>query len=703
MTLHGGTWSEMTDVPWDPYQGESTPGGFVKPFDLTIGAHLLTDGTVLVNVAGVAMLRLRPDRQGNYASGSWERVTCRHPTKYYSAAMLADGSLLTWYGEFGLSPYDVPSTERKIERYDPSSDTWSAKAPPWSITYRVDTPGTILADGRVLIGTGGQTTDSSNWGRRSMIYDPDDDSWTATPVHVTNAFALESGMALRQDGTVLHFPQQTGAANPPTHKPQLYSPAADTWTALSTMTSIQVHNNGLDTWPAVDMGGLLTLHDGDVIALGSWQGKTARYSSGGVLSAGPTMPTLSGQSIAAAAFDGAAGILPNGNWLLQLGEIPPSDVWNFPAKFVEFDGSSFGELANQPSGSDGFDDTVVPLPNGQAMVPRGTRLFFFTPGSVTPPTGKAPVPSSVTTLGGSPASTLSAGQTYIVKGTRLNGVSLGIGHKDEKAENCNFPVVRLEYGDGTVVYCRTRNCRLQSDGSAYMGTDPSKSTQADFTVPADAKNGSATLHVVAHGFKSTSGISVTIADGTTYHAPLVVAGGVGEAWDGFYDGVMTRYRTMPDDPTPNDGDSVYEAVSVVASAGTPPYTYALDDHQALPAGVGFASGTDGAGLTGYPTAPPEPDPDDSNEGLAAFFFLLSVEATDSVGATGQGHFLFQTVDGDPILTEGDSAGLADALDVFHDANPKTKTLSNPLGSTDTTSKTATHGRTIGRFRSTLEG
>ena len=647
MTLYGGTWTEITNRPWYPNLDQSDD----SPWAYVAGMHLLTDGSVAFN-CGRAWYKLTPDRQGSYVDGSWTRIARRPALNvYYQSAMMADGQLMVWYGEWG----DLNGGAIDPVVYNPVEDEWTYRAPGVTFSSRPpDIPGSILPDGKVIVGRGPLGFGVEN----CIVYDPVSTTWSQTPMmHYPWS---ESGFCLRQDGTVLHY--QGGVGNYYGPGGEIYNPVTNTWTATSVPANVEGQPELDPFYRTLDMGPLISLVNGDIIQIGSLNsGATLRYSAAGEWSTGPTMPILSGQTRHAASEDRCAAILPNGNWLVEAGEWDSTGTWTVDTRVMEFDGTTFGELANQRPNFEpwGYLSYAVPLPTGQVLMQSGQRLWVFTPADSTPPSGAAPVLTSVSD------STIGAGSTYTVNGQRLNGVSIGGGMKDEMGQNFNFPIVKLTYGDGTIVFCYTAGIRRQSNNVTYMGIDPSILTRADFTVPATAPNGACTLTVCAHGMES-NGTSVTVSGGATYHAPLTVTGGVGQHFTtpDHFDGQMMVGITMPGG-TPHDAElgAAWATPSIQASGGTPPYDFQVVGEQPAPSGTVLTTASSAASLVGTPSATLPPAPNDQGGGYTWPYAVLSVEATDADGATGQGHFLMRV---DPTSDHqghpGEAADITDIAD-----------------------------------------
>jgi hypothetical protein len=91
---------------------------------------LLTDGTVMmVNYAGPGWLRLTPDANGNYATGSWSQTAPMSEARlFFASQILPSGKLWVLGGEY--SGPEIPRTDTATsEIYDPVSNSWSTAAP----------------------------------------------------------------------------------------------------------------------------------------------------------------------------------------------------------------------------------------------------------------------------------------------------------------------------------------------------------------------------------------------------------------------------------------------------------------------------------------------------------------------------------------------------------------------------------------------
>ena len=101
---------------------------------------------------------------------------------------------------------------------------------------------------------------------------------------------------------------------------------------------------------------------------------------------------------------------------------------------------------------------------------------------------------------------LTAGGTFTVSGTQLNGLTQGAAFGDDWQMATNYPLVRIiNTASGNVVYARTF-------GMTSMSVTPGQASSAQFNLPSTIQNGPSTLEVVASGFAS-SPISVTVSAG----------------------------------------------------------------------------------------------------------------------------------------------------------------------------------------------
>jgi hypothetical protein len=202
----------------------------------------------------------------------------------------------------------------------------------------------------------------------------------------------------------------------------------------------------------------------------------------GSWTAGPNFPA--GDN----AGDASAALLVNGN-VLVAGD---SDA------LYEFNGTTLATTVTAPATPSGT--FLLPLPSGQVLVltpGAGIRARLYTPvGS--PQAGWAP------TIATAPAA-VTRGQSYVLTGTQLNGLSQAAAYGDEFDSPTNYPLVRIRnLATGHIVYARTHDHSTMgvATGGALVTTH--------FDVPAGAETGASELVVVANGIASAP-VAVTVS------------------------------------------------------------------------------------------------------------------------------------------------------------------------------------------------
>jgi hypothetical protein len=169
-----GSWTSFS-VP------DTSTGTFIA--DVMI---LLTDGSVLVHNSltstdppqGSQWLRLTPDQNGKYETGSWSsELDMKFGRQWFASGVLSDGRVFVIGGEDCSDPMNQTDTPTG-EIFDPQTNTWSNIAKPSAFDFvRGDCNGSVLADGRVLLGGASTTPNPSTWSKRTAIWDPNDNSW----------------------------------------------------------------------------------------------------------------------------------------------------------------------------------------------------------------------------------------------------------------------------------------------------------------------------------------------------------------------------------------------------------------------------------------------------------------------------------------------------------------------------------------------
>jgi hypothetical protein len=470
-----GTWQNLTNQP-----------------NFNAGTMLLlTDGSVLCHdepnnnvVSGSnRWYKFSPDQNGSYRNGSWQQLHIGpNSPLYFACSVLRDGRVFIAGGEYNGSNVQVELLAAEI--YDPVANTWATIGTPAGWTQIGDAPSAVLPDGRVLLG-------DIN-GNRTAIYDPTADSWTAGPTK-EDTRCTEETWVLLPDQTVLAIECDR---QPRTEK---YVIAANQWVSSGNTPVTLVDTN------SDEVGSALALPDGRAFCIGATS-STALYtlpaiaSQPGTWASGPSFPVVAKGKVTGAK-DAPACLLPNGRVLCIVAPYNPSqNDWGTPLYVYEFDPAA-GTLTQAPSPSNGsgspFSSRLMLLPNGEVLHTNGsTSVALYTPDGAPDPAWKPSITSVPTAL--------HPGQSYVLHGRQINGLSQAVIYGDEGAMATNYPLVRLiSTATAEVFYCRTYD-------HSSMGIQTGAAVHTtNFTVPGNVPFGSYLLCVVANGIASDS-VSVAI-------------------------------------------------------------------------------------------------------------------------------------------------------------------------------------------------
>ena len=445
---------------------------------------LLTDGTVMCQAdADSAWWKLTPDITGSYLAGTWSQLRSMNwKRKFFASYAMYDGRVMVVGGEYSTNPSgtSVPDTSSG-EIYDPEADVWTVITTPFT-WIQGDVPSCMLPDGRILFGA-----INSN---RTAVYDPRRNTWTEAgtkfgTVAATKADGTtdEEGWILMHDGTVLTVEVNNSG------KAEKYLPATDEWVTAGT-PSVTLPEDG-------EIGPGMCLPDGRVLWIGA-TGHTAYYTPGaqpsaaGTWAAGPDIKDSAGTLYTV--NDGPATLLPNGTVMLIAGvrHQEGNAFWSGPSKLFILDpkANKVTLQSEQPSnlGGDTWSTRLMLLPNGQPMLTTaGTSVLLQN-------AVQGWDASWVPKVTGWAHTWLVAGETYVVNGTQLNGLSQGSTYGDDFTPQTNYPMARLVFNaTGHCYYCKA------TDFSSYaIGANAGASFR--FMVPPDLNEmGAALLIVSANG------------------------------------------------------------------------------------------------------------------------------------------------------------------------------------------------------------
>ncbi|MBV9057091.1 MAG: hypothetical protein JO351_10710, partial [Candidatus Eremiobacteraeota bacterium] len=339
-----------------------------------------------------------------------------------------------------------------------------------------DSPGTVLADGRFLVG--------DKLHRWDATLDPKTLQWTRMSDAGKSDENAEEGWTLLADGTVLTADTR--------HAPnsERYDPAAQRWRSAGS-TIVDLHSPTPTKgclrygaapkdcyYPAGEIGPAILRPGGTVFYTGSYSTKGNRaghtaifYSTGpkgGTWAAGPDFPN--GDN----AGDSFAVLEPSGNVL----------VYGSSGATYEWNGATFTEIPQLR----GVGSPLL-LPTGQIMLLAASEIVLYTPSG-------SPDPRWAPTISSFPTS-VTAGTTYKISGRQFNGLSQASSFGDEFQNATNYPLVQIRNDKShRVYYARTH------DHSTMGVATGRKRVWTYFDVPADIESGASTLEVIANGIAS---------------------------------------------------------------------------------------------------------------------------------------------------------------------------------------------------------
>jgi len=490
---------------------------------------LLTDGSVLLhNAYGKEWLRLTPDFYGRYETGSWSaELDMINTREYFASGVLRDGRVFAIGGEDSDAGSDTPLGEI----FDPQTNLWSAISKPSSFDFvRGDCNGSVLADGRVLLGgaTPGGPPPSA-WSKRTAIWDPHANTWPeaglrfgALPKTDKKDPFEEETFALLRDGSVL------APSVRDTPKAQRYVPELDEWVDCH----VAPVNLAIDTLNGVgvfETGPVIVLPSGKALVVGG-TGKTAIFTPGPHLadpgswtpgpafppdtSASPNWPTLT-------ALDSPGCLLPSGKVVFLGGTTEPDsgDYFSQNPVFLEYDPhSSAATLAPLdaqpalPAGNWTWQSFFLLLPTGELLCSAHTNsLFLYTPDPASGSAHHSWRPTHIEV-----PDCMVPGHSYRLRGTQINGLSQAVSYGDDAGMATNYPIVRLTRpSTGQVAYVRSHD--FSTMGVATGREVPEDLKSCHFDIPSTLPLGHWELVVIANGIASDP-VEVRIATQCEEHS-----------------------------------------------------------------------------------------------------------------------------------------------------------------------------------------
>ena len=503
-----GTWTTFA-VP------DSSTGAFAA--DVMI---LLTDGSVLVHngytitnplANANQWLRLAPDRHGRYESGQWiAEVHMKNARQWFASGILRDGRLFAIGGEDSTAGSDTPAGEI----FDPETNLWHDISKPSSFDFvRGDCNGTVLADGRVLLGGATPSGPPPSWSKRTAIWDPETNGWTEAGLRFGvlpktdkgDPFEEETFVLLR-DGSVL----APAVRDQP--KAQRYVPELDEWIhAHAAPVSLAI--DVLSGTEVYETGGAVVLPDGHVFVVGG-SGRTAIFKPGlhlnspGSWSVGPSFPADTSASPnwpTLTALDSPVCLLPSGKAICLAGTTTPlaGDYFSLDPVFLEYDphgsGATLPALAAQPTlpaGNYTYQSNFLILPTGQLLCSaQSNTLFLYTPDPHERPHHDwRPAHIEAPEF-------MRPGHSYRLRGLQINGLCQAVSYGDDAGMATNYPIVRLRHAhSGHVTYLRSHG--FSTLGIATGRIAPHDLQHCTIDIPSSLSLGNYELEVVANGIAS---------------------------------------------------------------------------------------------------------------------------------------------------------------------------------------------------------
>lgn len=480
-----GTWSLLT--------GSHVPAGICNP-------QLLHDGVVLAQACDAKQwYSLTPDASGSYVKGSWKSIASlpkiggtQYAPLYHASAVLPDGRLIINGGEYNGTNKEVWTSLGAI--YDPSTNKWTAVAPPTSTTTIGDSESVVLTNGTFMLGPCCDHPDT-DW-----LLDASTLTWTQTGAPSAGMdYQDEQGYELLPDGNVLTIDVWTNYPAGGATNAEQYSPGNGAWSSAGNTPVSLPDYAACKTW---EIGPAVMRGNGTLVAFGGNTGcsgaptpidPTALLNTTKMKwSKGPNVPSVcgSGGTTACDLADAPAALLPNGNILFAASSGYGDSPTHFFAMSLTNAISQVADPIKQSDNRGAYAYNFLVLPTGQVLVTNFSTPEIYTPAG-------ASVSSWAPTITSAPSS-VTRGTTYTIKGAGLSGISAGSYYGDDEQSATNYPLVRVvDTKTGTVTYANT-------SAFSTFSIAPGASGSFSFVLPASAPAGAGKLYVVANGIASVA-------------------------------------------------------------------------------------------------------------------------------------------------------------------------------------------------------
>lgn len=502
---------------WTTFKAPNTSTGEFNT-DLMI---LLTDGSVLMHNGFVTTvdtanqwLRLTPNKFGKYEMGTWSaEIDMKTARQWFASGVLKDGRVFAIGGEHTNDP-SSPEDSTLGEIFNPQTNHWTPLNKPAAFDFvRGDCNGSVLKDGRVLLGGPATSGLPPTWPKRTAIWNPANDHWVeagtkfSTVANTKEDPFEEETFALLPSGDVLV------PAVRDTPKAQCYVPERDEWVKCGP-APVKLAIDNLLGAEVFETGPTIVLPDGKAFCIGG-TGKTAIFTPGphptshGTWVKGPEFPADTSATPnwpLLTSLDAPACLLPNGKVVLLAGTTAPDsgDFFSLDPVFLEYDHanpvSPLPLLDVQPTGFPTTNFTwqscFLVLPTGQLLCSaQSNTLFLYTPDPAAGSPHHSWRPAHIDV-----PSVMHPGDSYTLSGVQLNGLSQAVCYGDDAGMATNYPIVRLhDHHTGHITYLRSHD--FSTMGIA-TGRDHHDRKHCTINIPSSLVHGHYDLVVIANGIHS---------------------------------------------------------------------------------------------------------------------------------------------------------------------------------------------------------